>query len=320
MISRRTLLTAFAALSVRSWPTARVLGEPRGAHALIRDLMPAFWATFEPTRNLPDPHQRATAFGQQFLLPHAEIFTSAGFNGGSHGRFWDDRVAQWLIEFDMIALAVKRLSQLAPGGWLASERRFSERFPDYRPTASVWFIVSLFSFDGYTQAWDGRQRLFFGVDGIVRQHGSNADLAILFSHELFHLYHASVTKPGLDVETVGMRMWREGLATYASQILNPGSNVSQLLLDQAALNDPVVISRVAAEALAKLASSEPAELNRLFDMGYIGNVPARMGYVLGYRVVEAAARIRQLDELVALPADEVRSLIAQHLRQLAGQV
>lgn len=280
------------------------------------ELMPEFWRVYTATRDKGDPFQRGLLIGRQFLLPNAAVYTAAGFNGGSHGRFYDNRVAQWLDRFDSMVPAIRTLSDRAHAAWSAHERRFRMHFPGYRPTNPIWFLVSLFAFDGYTRQWQGRQMMFFGLDGIVEQHGSTPDLKVLFDHEGFHLYQMQVNP--LAAATLWARLWREGLATYASQRLNPDAALSDVLISQdLAAAPPGLVSRAAADALANLDELEGPVAHRLFDLGYTGDLPARTGYLLSLHVAQRAGATRTLDGLARLSTEDARAIVRAELAKLA---
>jgi hypothetical protein len=67
-----------------------------------------------------------------------------------------------------------------------------------------------------------------GVDFIAER---NDNLNVLFSHEFFHTYHEDHLKPGDSGRTMATPLWKEGLATYISGVLNPDQNDAVLLMD-----------------------------------------------------------------------------------------
>jgi hypothetical protein len=178
-------------------------------------------------------------------------------------------------------------------------------------------MVSLFAFDGSFGDRTGSQRLFFGLDGIVAQQGPDPALAILYDHERFHLHHSEVN-PSIAGAALGSRLWREGLATYASWTLNPGASQADLLLSRALPQaPPALVRRAAGEALAAFDSVDAAPRHRLLGLGFRGDLPPRMGYLIGLRAVERLASARTISELARLGFDEAAPMLRAQLKTLS---
>lgn len=68
---------------------------------------------------------------------------------------------------------------------------FKRRLPEFGWSGSIVFMPTLFGFDAGSGQMNGRGYLIFGLDTIARAYGPKADVSVLFSHELFHLYHGA---------------------------------------------------------------------------------------------------------------------------------
>lgn len=87
--------------------------------------------------------------------------------------------------------AIRRLHRRFASDYEAYARRFLGAFPDFDKAAAATFLIpSLFQFDAHLEPSDGQLPLFFGMDGIVKYHGENANLSVLFAHETYHCYQS----------------------------------------------------------------------------------------------------------------------------------
>jgi hypothetical protein len=199
---------------------------------------------------------------------------------------------------------------------------FRRTFPAFDPKISpTYFMPSFFGFDAHLEPHDGVLPLFVGLDGIVRYHGADANLAVLRSHELFHCEHAQ-RSPSValeDPERIYKVLWAEGLATYVSERMNPKASRLDVLLDGKALDargDGFV--RTWAKALSDcLDSTATSDYERFFSAGYKGDWPPRGGYLVGLLIARRLGRARSLASLAALPAPQVRTLMAAELTRMA---
>lgn len=144
---------------------------------------------------------------------------------------------------------------------------------------------------------------------------------VLFVHELFHQYHDQIA-PELTAEDVPLwiSLWEEGLATYVSRQMNPGSTEAQALMfprDLAELAQPKLPS-LARELLAHFDSPDKGEY-RAFFHGRNGrpDVPPRSGYYVGYRIAAKLAAGRSLQQLALLRGPELKAAVRLALQQLA---
>jgi hypothetical protein len=287
--------------------------------SLATDLMPSFFAAYERTLDLSSMPERIGILAREFFLPNARVFTAAGFNGGSHGRFYDSRIANWLEQIDPIADDVRALAARAPLEWAEHEVGFSAAFRDYVPSMA-YFLISLFSFDGYIAELDGTPALFLGLDAIAANSEVSNNLKVLFDHEAFHLYDVAgrtVNSPPL----VWSRVWAEGLATYVSAKLNPDASLQQVFLgfDPSALATEE-LAWAAGEVLDHLDDPISDVTSWLFDarLTESGRSP-RLAYFLGFSAAQSAGSTTDLATLARLPDGSARAILAATLETLAGR-
>ncbi len=283
----------------------------------IVDLMPAFWA-FEDARVGPQSAaERAERFRELVMAPHMNIYGLGEFRAERE----DAGLAHYLEQVEPYLPQMRSYSAEVQTEVAPAETRFLSAFPDFDGRVTVAFLPSLGHFDGQTlNLMDGRLAVLFGIDGIARFHGADADLGVLFSHELFHAYHDQVNPKVYEDETLYTQLWAEGLATYVSMQLNPGSSESTALLDpKLAAADPVRVPEMARAFLSKFDSRDKGDYREFFQFDWQGPFPPRGGYLLGLRVCEVLGRKYSLQQLAKLGGDELREQIRAALETLAAE-
>jgi hypothetical protein len=279
------------------------------------DLMPDFWRAWNASRELPADAVPATLI-TRFFQPHADVYAGAGI------KVDEARVGKWIRRVSPLISSIRRQSLDFRTSFNLHVRHFARTFPDFDARATaVYLMPSLAHFDGHLQQWGDRIPLFVGADGIVLYHGDSPNLAVLLDHETFHLYHfqknPSLRSAGAD--PLYLTLWIEGLATYVSGELNPQASRLNVLLDDkplAAAGDDLV-RRVAAELLQRLESTSEADQKRYFSAGYVGDIPARAGYLVGFQVAQRAARGRPLPGMARIDRVALKPLIEGELKRIA---
>jgi len=285
------------------------------------NLMPAFWAVHDAGLGLP-LDDRALKLVEHFFEPNADLYRRAGL--ASKTRLDAALIARWLKVFDRMSSDVRAVSVDFPRGYDAHLASFRRGVPDFDLAASpVAFMPSLLHFDAHLEP-DGKVLpLFFAPDGIVKYHGASADLAVLFSHEMFHCYQAQ-RNPALMLDPSPpfyVQLWVEGTATYASERLNPRASTLHVLLDDAKLAalGPAILKKAARTALDQLDSTDEALMNAFFSTGNVGSPwPDRIGYDLGLRVFRRIGAGRTLRQIASMPAVAMREAVAGALNDLAS--
>lgn len=174
----------------------------------------------------------------------------------------------------------------------------------------------------------GKTVLAFGIDMII---DLKNDPDVLYSHELFHIYHTSAI--GMNEQVffkqgrLTLPLWLEGLATYVSQKMNPNASPNAVLMDK----DLPKVSRPQIRQLAKMFLKESDEaafdMNKpeiykkwfAVDPGFKlqGPFPARSGYLLGLKVAEDLSKNHSLHEMVHWNVDAIHSHVKIALSNLS---
>ena len=183
-------------------------------------------------------------------------------------------------------------------------------------------MPNLFGFDAGLGSINGKNLLVFGLDTIARMEGRQANLPVLISHELFHIYHSSVHPESKGQRGKDIPLWRlvwaEGLATYASQRLHPKADLSAVLRSPS-------LAASCEERLKPLVdlllmnidrSDTDAVMEWMSGRARTSDVPPRAGYYLGWRIATALGRSRSLRGLAVLPDAEIPLAMKRELDNL----
>jgi hypothetical protein len=195
---------------------------------------------------------------------------------------------------------------------------FKAAFPDFQPPEDIYILHSLAEMDGGMRWIDGKGVLIFGVDGMVKYHGTGKEAAF-FHHELFHTYHHP-QMAGCGDATIWSNLWTEGLAVYVSKVLNPDANEREMLVDlpdHMAERTRAVLPAAWAQLDTVLDNNDYRTYVILFNMrGDADKLPKRRGYYLGYLVAQEAARTHSIQELAGLQCEQARQLVHATVHRL----
>lgn len=292
------------------------------------NLMPEFLAFREATATL-SPEQRADRFLTEIAAKHPSFFKSDIFGSDQELRGYALRLLdpahpeQFADNPPLTEESLRSMSAAFPRHFENAEARFAKSFPDFRCETPILFGPSFLRFAGSGGVGpDGVYRMRFGIDmlAVLR---APSDLPVLFSHELFHVYHRQVLGKTLEqnLGVVWWGAWVEGLASYVSYRATPGATPKQALAWPADLYE-----RMEAPGAMKLAATKMLE-----DMDAKGNtyglwfhmnesypgLPPCAGYYVGYRMAAALAAKRSLTELAKLTPEELKPLIRAYLAEQA---
>ncbi|PWT86529.1 MAG: hypothetical protein C5B58_01265 [Acidobacteria bacterium] len=278
------------------------------------DLFPSFLRCCE---NSPLGRQeRAELFSEDLIQAYPEIYHRPGV-------FMTDpkTLGSYLDEVKRYLPAMKKIHARLQGEFESIEQSFCTHFPDFNLSrVKVYLMLSLFRFDGKIPH-DDPNTLFLALDGLAKFHGADANLGVILSHELFHLYHFQVNALPATTDDIPLyrQIWQEGLATYVSTLLNPSASLSEVLLDpQLARDGPKYISQAAHNLLTQLESTDDAPAARYLSYRRGSAPPSRMGYLVGYRVAAHLAATQSLEELSRLRGQRLLKLFRREVQAMAS--
>ena len=238
------------------------------------------------------------------------------------GDMTRDDSERYLAELERRSFAIRSLARRFAAIHSGIEERFVQAFPDFRPSrTTVYLTVSRFRFDGKVPH-DHWNSLLFAFDGVAKFHGGNAPVAVIFSHELFHLYHFQINPPPANPDQVPLYrlIWQEGLACYVSSQLNPSAPLHDIVFDpRLAAEGPKFVKSVSRELLKDLESTDDLQTAEYLTYRTTGGTPSRMGYLIGYQIAAKLAAQHSLPELAHLRDPELRFMMKREVRLLAEQ-
>jgi hypothetical protein len=236
-------------------------------------------------------------------------------NGIEPARY-DTQVTTALEDFEALRPRYEQVQREFPAAFEAGIQHFRKAFPGFTPNVPVYLLHSLGEMDGGTRELDGKVYLIFGADVIARIHEARTITPFL-DHELFHVEHG---KHFPECAEVWCALWAEGLATYATKVMNPGADDGQLLLTTPEpIRAAVDATWPAAACLtrAKLNSSAEEDIRAMFQGGPdAGEFPRRFGYYVGLRVAEESGAEYPLAELARMKPERAKGVVKGSLDRL----
>jgi hypothetical protein len=310
---RLTFLIAACALTgcQTTAPAAPVAEAP--FYTLV-DLTDDYVAFYDRTQGM-ESAARAAAFREEFNAKMPGFYDPARFD--STVAQYDQRVARSFEAFPalrerFIATTSGFETSMAP-----ARTSFRAAFPDVQRVGDIYFVHSLGEMDGGTREINGQTYLVFGADVMSRIYEPGGTTPF-FHHELFHFYHKSFFN---GCHVFWCALWTEGLATYVSEQLNPGTDDHSMLLTVPRPIRPEVdanLQYAICETRARL-QSESMDDYRPFFLGSsnLEGLPPRAGYYIGYLVAKEAGRTRTVQELAHLNAEDARPVVEAAIAALA---
>ena len=290
------------------------------------NLMPAFWQFESESKDLKSPADQAALFRKLLLQPHMDIYGMDEFAK----NITDEGIEKYLDKVAPQLDKMRSVSAQLDGQVQTAQASFLKAFPDFKSDITVVYMPSFRHFDGQTtELKDGRSAMLFGIDGIAEFHGEHADLPVLFSHEMFHVYHAQVNRTLFPPNSGGAmengniplygQVWLEGLATYVSGALNPQAPPGDLLLSNTLYEEGMkVVPTIASRILAKFDSTKDEDHAEFTNGGYKGDLPARSGYLMGYLMAKDLGARYSLQELARLTGPDLRKAVHDELVKYAA--
>ena len=307
-ISRRSALLLVGASTYR-------LRAQTGSITRI-DLFPAFLRVCQET-NVLSSETRANRFLQLVVTPNLDLYDAFT------GTVSLERATRYVERVQPLVPVIEDLHNWVGADFDAKLARFQKELPDFQWEGSVVFMPNLFGFDAGGGPVHGKDVLVFGLDTIAKMDGPQADLSALISHELFHIYHSSFHPEwkghnrGNDIPLYRL-VWGEGLATYASQQLNPKAAQTAVFRSATLVSScQEHIQSLAGSLLENLDSTQKTPfMEWMSTQARSSEVPPRAGYYFGWRVAAVLGRNRSLRDLARLSDSEVRGAMVRELHTL----
>jgi uncharacterized protein YjaZ len=287
----------------------------------IINIMPAFWSFEAEAGKLKSDSARVRLFRERVIEPYSNIYGLKTFKS----RGTDKAIAKYLQWVRPYLPRMRQLTAQVSEEIKPALSRFMKAFPDFDGSkVTIVFMPSLRDFNGQMdKSKNGGVMVLFGID-IMAWQGKNADLPVIFTHELFHAYHYQVNAKTSNDYVLYAALWSEGLATYVSQKLNPGtSEAAALQSRELADADPSSVPKIARAFIGQFSSTSHASFKEFFHYFFHGKpkwgLPSRSGYLLGYCVCEQVGRKYSLQQMAHLHDNYLKALIHNAIVSLTGK-
>lgn len=311
----RTFVVALTALSFSCSTTPKETApRPAARSYAVVDAMGPFWTFWEQYKSAPLDEQ-VKGFQSVVVAAHPELFEPTVVGLGGTEPAWEVRLRAYLETLPERVELMRTLSQKMNQELQQHDETFRRAVPDMAWKGTVYFTVSVDAFDGAVRPVAGKDALLFGLDKVARLHGSDANLAALFHHELFHVHHGMKMTCAPEAADgphgLLMPLWMEGLAVRFSKTLNPRATWKQLLLDDAMVDrGNALLPQLAHELRGALVdTTEQTYVDYFRGAGTRTDIPKRVGYYVGYRVADELARTRTLQNITTLCGAELLSAV-----------
>lgn len=308
----RSLLASFACIIALS-ATGTLAAEPALAPPAIIDLTGDYTRFYHETEGQPAP-VRVAKFKELMEKKFPGFFSETRLDVPA--AQYDSWVTESFEDFPTIEKKFTARAAALPAAFATAIRDFARTFPDAGALPPIYLVHSLGEMDGGTREVGGKTVLVFGADVIVQVHKDDANERPFFEHELFHTYH----EPRFaECKPLWCALWKEGLATYVADQLNPGATNSELLLTDD-MRRQIDANRVAAVCAVRqrVMSEDGKDYSVLFNGGRsLPGLPQRAGYYVGYLVAKGLGEGRSLSELAHWDQATARPHILAELAKMA---
>jgi hypothetical protein len=294
----------------------------------IINLGPQFENFWAKASNLPFNDQ-LKLWDEMVENPNADFYEGL-VNGSEHDPDWKTRKTKRLQEaFVSYKTDYPEILKLFNNFEITLNSQIN-KYKQYFPDAE--FNVPIIAMPGASFNGKGGETkkhetvLAFGVD-IIHQLKGNTD--ILYSHELFHIYH--VKKANITAQTfmstgkMTLPLLLEGLASFASHKLNPNASMEEVYMDLELANLKKDDIHFLAQEFLKI-SNEKAydEKNPITYRKWFGykreklrdDLPWRVGYLLGFKVVEKLEKSYTLLEVASWSPEIAHEKIVSELAKI----
>lgn len=236
-----------------------------------------------------------------------EVYSTMVFPHDSSNWF-QDKTARLTYFFTMLPALNDRMQNVFDrADEIAKDQiqKFQSHNKDFSSNIKVYFVPSALTFNGRVAALPkspSKYSLVIGVDGLFF---FNTDIDVLFSHELFHMYHFGKAS-GANFESKVAGFWTEGLASFYTYKVMPEKNMGQILMDPElgkACESPQYVSDLAKKLLSVVEGAmtpvEQAQFRSEWFWLSGKTLPHRPGYCLGFRVAEALSKKHSMAEMIS---------------------
>lgn len=282
----------------------------------IHNMAPNFLVYWDAVKTKP-VNEQLIVLKSDFFPRFQEFYDYKIEKWKSAGKSPDNELVKVLNEFPAIEAGFRKKTNEITNSLKSTLNSFSESLPDLNKDFDIYITHSFGEMDGGTRKIGNKIYFILGIDGMVKYHKGFESEIPFFHHELFHVYHGQYLP---EEQVLWIALWAEGLATYASQKLNPSASMKDLMLDI----PEGMVSRIDNQLefhwddlSKKLESKTDADYETYFLMSSKDKkIIPRSGYYLGYLIAVELGKDRSVAELAKLKPTEILPLMKTAISRL----
>jgi hypothetical protein len=230
----------------------------------------------------------------------------------------DKQIEQFLTEYPSYKETFIKKTNEITTNLDSSLASFIREFPELDRNFEIYITHSFGEMDGGTRKINGELYFIFGIDGMTKYHKGFKSELPFFHHELFHIYHTQYISKD---DEIFVPLWAEGLATDASEKLNPKTSPMDLMLD---IPEGMIeaINEDRKYHWNKLLSKIDSTGEEDYEMFFLFSskdkrLVKRSGYYLGYLLAKEIGKDMTISEMAQLEKAKLRELIIKNIANLS---
>lgn len=234
------------------------------------------------------------------------------------GKNPDEELKKQLSEFPKIKAEFIRKTNEITSNLDSTLESFIAAVPGLDRNFDVYITHSFGDMDGGTRKIGDKVYFILGIEGMVKYHRGFSSEIPFFHHELFHVYHGQYLP---EEQVMWIALWAEGLATYASEKLNPKASMKDMMLDL----PEGMVKRIDGDLnyhwkdlKSKMTSKKDDDYETYFLMSSKGKrITTRAGYYLGYLLAKDLGKTKSLPELAQMNPKEILPMLEKKMVELS---
>ena len=275
----------------------------------IHNMAPDFIAYWNRVKAMPTDEQ-VRFLKSDFFPKFPEFYKYKIQKWKKNGIMPDEELAKHLNEFHQLEAEFVLKTTEITSNLNSTMASFIKSVPGLNKDFDIYITHSFGEMDAGTRRIEDKIYFILGVDAMVKYHKGFSTETPFFHHELFHVYHGQFLP---EEEILWVALWAEGLATYASEQLNPNASMKDLMLD---LPEGMIceidanINYYWMDLTKRLTSKSEVDYETYFLLSSKHkNIVRRAGYYLGYLLAKEIGRTRSVPEMAQMRSDEILPLL-----------
>lgn len=251
--------------------------------------------------------------------PNKEIFDHLQFIFSSSNKYYsiDKKLDICLYKYPLCVNEINNLRNINDNIKKVC-KMCSSIFKIYDINLNFIIMVGLFKANAFVSSFRGKTAFFF-----LEYMPPRMEVDILLAHETTHLFQFSRQSRNKSYRmTLCDHIFSDGLATYTSEYLFPGFDMSKYLfvndnfeLWMAVANDKMI--EIKEDILQNLNTTDNWYFRKYFtgDNSIKNGIPTRVGYLIGYRVVKHLSQRYTLYNMITWNQARINKEVRQTLME-----